>query len=147
MTKLAQVSRLAEALTGVAVTHLAHWYDGAEAVREMADRSTVTAEADRHPHPLAEAIRWQACEGELLQIIGRARAVNRTAADPVDVLILTDAPLPIPLDGTLAAADLTPDLTEMMLTEGGIVFENPTDAAAAYSALWDNREAAKKALS
>jgi hypothetical protein len=33
-----------------------------------------------------------------------------------------------------------------MLAAGNIAFDNPTDAATAYPALWGNREAAKKAL-
>jgi hypothetical protein len=46
----------------------------------------------------------------------------------------------------LFVSDLTPTPVELMLSAGGIAFENPTDAAAAYPSLWANREAAKKAL-
>ena len=98
------------------------------------------AEADRHPDPLAEAIRWQSCEGELVQIIGRARGVNRTAADPVDVLVLTDVPLPMPLAGTLDAVELTPGPADQMMAAGGVIIENPTDAALAYPFLWATRK-------
>jgi putative DNA primase/helicase len=45
-------------------------------------------ECDKHPDPVAEAIRWQICEGELLQAIGRGRGVNRTAATPLVIDIL-----------------------------------------------------------
>ena len=101
----------------------------------------------RHPDPICEAIRWHICEGELVQIIGRARGVNRTEADPVDVWVLTDAPLPLALDGTLIAADLAPCPGEMMLGVGGIAYENAAHASAAYPDLWATPEAAKKALS
>lgn len=140
------VERIAEALTGRAMPAPAAWYERADAAREMVDGSTVPADADRHPNTMAEAIRWQIAEGELVQIIGRGRGVNRTAADPLDVLVLTDLVLPMPLTATLEAADLEPNVADRMIAAGGVVFENPTDAAAAYPALWANREAAKKAL-
>ncbi len=139
------VERVAEALTGRAMVP-AERYERRDAVREMADGSLVPAEADRHPDALAETIRWQIAEGELVQIIGRARGVNRTAADPVDVLVMTDAPLPVALAGTVQAAEMEPDEADKMLGEGGIVMENPAHAFATYPVLWPSREAAKKAL-
>ena len=139
------VERLAEALTGRAVDGIEGWYRREDAVRH-ADGKTLVIEADRHPDPICEAIRWQICEGELVQIIGRARGVNRTEANPVDVLVLTDVPLPLPITTTLQAADLAPSPADLMLAAGGVVFENPTDAACAYPHLWQNRDAAKKAF-
>jgi putative DNA primase/helicase len=59
------------------------------ATRDTVDGPVLT-EVERHPHPIAEAIRWQIREGEVVQAIGRARGVNRTAANPVDVLVMTD---------------------------------------------------------
>ena len=103
------------------------------------------AECDCHPDPICEAIRWHICEGELVQIIGRARGVNRTASNPVSILVMTDASLPLPLDGTLSAADLIPSPREIMLGTGGVAFESATDAAAAYPQIW-TRAAAKHAL-
>ena len=38
------------------------------------------------------------CEGELIQAIGRARGVNRTAADPVKIDIVADVCLPLTVD-------------------------------------------------
>lgn len=140
------IKRIAEALTGQAASKLADWYERCDAVREMADGSAMQAEAERHPDSLAENIRWQTCEGELVQIIGRARGVNRTAADPVDVLVLTDVALPIPLAGVLNAVELTPGPFDHMIASGGVVFGNPADAVLAYPFLWSNREAAKKAF-
>lgn len=140
------VERIAEALTGRATPAPMEWYERADATREMADGSTVPTEADRHTDPIAESARWQIAEGELLQIIGRARGVNRTADNPVDVLVLTDVPLPIPLAGTLEAADLEVTPFDHMLAAGGLVIENPTDAAMAYPFLWLKRESAKKAF-
>ncbi len=142
----ASVERLAEALTGRVVEHVEGWYARGDGVRHMAGAGAVAIEADRHPDPIVEAVRWQVCEAELLQIIGRGRGVNRTEDDPLDVLVLTDAPLPLPVAATLQAADLAPSPADLMLAAGGVVFENATDVAAAYPQLWTNREAAKKAL-
>jgi hypothetical protein len=40
-------------------------------------------EAEFHPDPRVEALRWQACEGKLVQIIERLRGAERTADKPV----------------------------------------------------------------
>lgn len=74
------------------------WY--AAAGHPVADRSgnTITLTREHHPHPLAEAIRASICEDEIIQIIGRARGVNRTATDPVTVHICADLPLPVRVD-------------------------------------------------
>ncbi len=140
------IKRIAEALTGQAASKLADWYERCDAVRETVDGSAMQAETERHPDSLAENIRWQTCEGELVQIIGRARGVNRTAADPVDVLVLTDVPLPIPLAGVLNAVELTPGPADHMIAAGGVVFENARHAATAYPWLWANHKAAAKAM-
>jgi putative DNA primase/helicase len=140
------VERITEALTGSAVPLLTGWYPRACTSRELAEGANMEAEADRHPDPIAEAVRWRICEGELVQIIGRARGVNRTEADPVDILVLTDVPLPLPVDATLYAADLAPTPADLMLGAGGIEFENAADAAAAYPDLWANAAAARQAF-
>jgi putative DNA primase/helicase len=137
---------MAEALTGEAIERLEGWYPGADCTREMADGTAVAVQADRHPHPVAEAIRWQIAEGELVQIIGRARGVNRTEADPVDVLVMTSVPLPVPLNEIIAAAHLAPSPADLMLAAGGVVLSDPTDAAAAYPHVWATRKAAKSAM-
>jgi putative DNA primase/helicase len=139
------VEELAEALTGEHVTPLAGWYETAATARETADGRCALAETDRHPHPIAEAIRWQIREGEVIQAIGRARGVNRTAADPVDVLVMTDAVLPLPVE-PVEAADMDPSPADMMLAAGGVALDNPAHAAAAYPALWPSVEAARKAF-
>ena len=141
----AAVARIAEALTGTHIPALAGWYAKADSVREIADGSSMKAEADRHPDPIAEAVRWSICEGELVQIIGRGRGVNRTAATPLDVFVMTDTPLPMPLARTVTADDLAPTVQAEQLAAGGIAFESPTAAAAAYPDLWPSAAAAKMA--
>ncbi len=142
----ASVERLAEALTGRAVDPVDGWYARGDGVRHTSAAGAVAIEADRHPDPVAEAIRWQVCEGELVQIIGRGRGVNRTEDDPLDILVLTDAPLPLPVTVTMQAADLAPNPEDLMVAAGGVLLENPRDAADAYPALWPSKEASRKAF-
>ena len=132
----AAVERMAEALTGAAIAPLLAWYDTADLVREMADGSAVSTQADRHPHLIAHAIQWQIAEGELVQIIGRARGVNRTEVDPVEILVMTNTPVPVPISQTIRAADLDPSPWDLMLAAGAVALNSPTDAAKAYPGLW-----------
>ena len=51
--------------------------------------------ASFHPDPLTEAIRWNANEGEILQIIGRLRGVRqKREAAPVQLLVIGDMFIP-----------------------------------------------------
>ena len=122
----------AEALTGAAVPPLDGWYPRVDATREMADGSLQAAEADRHPHPAAEALRQQACEHGLVQVVGRGRGVNRGPGNPLDVLLLVDTPVSLPVQDTLAAADLAPSPADLMLSLGGIAYADPGAAHQAY---------------
>jgi putative DNA primase/helicase len=146
------IERTAKALTGSAIAGVDGWYPSAPAYFEMSDGSLVRTTVDRHPDPTAEALRWLTCEGELLQIKGRAREVNRAPTwdgpqpGPVEIFILTNVPLPIRVDQLITLDDIRPKPADLMLAAGGIAFENSADAAAAYPELWDSEEAAKKAL-
>ena len=146
--KPSDVERMAEALTGAAVAERVkgYRYPREDAPILLRDGRAETGEADRHPDPAAEAIRWQICEGELVQIVGRGRGVNRTKTTPLDVLILTDRPLPLLVDATVTWEELMPGPTDMMLNEGGVTLSEPVDMASAYPGLWASHGAAKKAL-
>lgn len=144
MPKPFAVRLQAEALTGRAVAHDDVWYERVSAKRERADGTFEETETDRHPDELCEALRWQACEGELLQDIGRGRGVNRTAADPLDVLLMTDAVLPLPVHTVLSAEDLAPSPDDLMLAHAGVVLEDPADAADAFP-FWKSRWSVERA--
>jgi putative DNA primase/helicase len=73
-------------------------YEPATAWRELATGQPQACTPLAYPDPISEALRWQACEAEVVQIIGRARGVNRTANNPVEILVLTDLPLPLPVE-------------------------------------------------
>ena len=55
---------------------------------KLQDGSGRATYGDQHPDAFTEAIRWQVHEGELLQAIGRARAINRTPENPLDIDLL-----------------------------------------------------------
>ena len=147
MPTIGAVERLAEALSGAAVEEITGgWFDRGDATREGLNGQAEAVETERHPNPVAEAIRWQICEGELVQIIGRGRGVNRTADNPVDILVLTDAPIPVPVAETINATDLDPTAHDMMAGAGGVVFSNARHASAAYPGLWATHKAAEHSL-
>jgi putative DNA primase/helicase len=140
------MEQLAEALNGVAITRSTTWYPEADVIREMKDGSFQLAQSDQHSHPLAEVCRWSVTEAEIVQIIGRARGCNRTGADPVDIWVLGNMPLPVPVDRLINASDLTPSPGDLMAAEGGVELANAADAADAFPALWRTTAAAKSAF-
>ncbi len=147
MPTIGAVERLAEALSGAAVEEITGgWFDRGDATREGLNGQAEAVETERHPNPVAEAIRWQVCEGELVQIIGRGRGVNRTADNPVDVLVLTDAPIPVPVAETINAANLDPTPDDMMAGAGGVVFQNAKHATMTYPRLWPSHAALRQAM-
>lgn len=95
----------------------------------------VEVETDAHPDPLVEAIRWQITEAELVQAVGRARAIRRTENDPVLVVLLTSVPIPIPVDQVTTWVELVPNRFEVMAARGAAL-EHPADAARAFPDLF-----------
>jgi hypothetical protein len=140
------VEAYAGALTGAEPTKAAptgNWYDRATRGIRLANGTGIGVEADEHPDPHAEAVRWQICEAELMQALGRARGVNRTAETPLDVCILTDVVLPVTVDEVVPWQEPSP--TVEMLVEG-IALTSPGDMAAAWPGVWATARAAKWAL-
>jgi putative DNA primase/helicase len=87
-------------------------------IRRRGSAHGTAVEAVYHPDPLVEAVRWQICEGQLLQVIGRGRAVNRTAADPLQIDLLTNVPLPIEVDEALSWDEAQPQPLALMAARG-----------------------------
>jgi hypothetical protein len=71
-----------------------------------------------HPDPLAEAVRWEMMEGELLQAIGRGRATRRGPENPLQIDILTNIPLPIETDEFLSWKKAQPAYTDLLAARG-----------------------------
>ena len=149
MPKPADVEAMAGALTGLepvrceAQENGSRWY-GREiqgALLTNGDTPGITCLV--HPDPVCEAIRWRICEGELVQAIGRARGVNRTADDPVDIDILADVCLPITLNEIGIWKD--PSLLVEMFA-AGVVLTNRADMVKCWPDVWKNEKAAQRAL-
>jgi len=82
---------------------------------------------------------------ELIQAIGRGRAVNRTADNPLKIDIVTNYPLPIVVDELTTWALIQPTDVEIMRSRGAV----PTtyrDMATAYPDLFTSEDAARKSL-
>jgi len=104
----------AEIIFGVDVARLParRFYEKKPGVRVMADGTGLTASVLRHPDPHAEAVRWLACEAELIQAVGRGRGIHRTALAPLDVIVLTDVPLDaVPVSKAVTLAEIWRDFT------------------------------------
>jgi len=147
--KPAEAEAFSGAITGVeplSEKATGWWYGEAvprRAIR-LADGTGVEVErSDRHVDDVAEMVRFQICECEIIQSFGRGRGVNRDALTPLDVDILTDVVVPITVDEVLpweAPSEMIEAAVE------GAVPTAPTDMAAAYPGLWKNADAAKWAL-
>jgi hypothetical protein len=94
-----------------------------------------------HVDPMVEAVRWQICEAELKQAVGRARAIRRTAVNPVEIIILTSVPVG-PVDVMTTWEELVPSKWEIMVSRGFLTM-NAADMAAAYPDLFSDRRAAE----
>ncbi|WP_343081364.1 toprim domain-containing protein [Ostreiculturibacter nitratireducens] len=119
------------------------WYPMVERRIRLAGDRTAPLAMEEHADPIAEAVRWSICEGELIQAMGRGRGVNRTAATPLEIDFLTDVVLPVTVDALVPWSDLRPTRRDLMALSG-IVLENAADMAACFPELWPTREAAKK---
>ena len=100
-------------------------------------------QCDVHPDPLCEAIRFQICEAEIVQAIGRGRGVNRTAEKPLDIDIIANVVLPV----VLAEIGIWREPTtvyESLLA--GVLLTNVADMVQAFPQVWPNESAAKRAL-
>jgi hypothetical protein len=95
--------------------------------------------------PEAELIRQAVTEAAVVQAIGRARGVNRSAANPVEVyMVLHDTVVPVAVDAVVEFGDLEPTKIDLMI-ERGLVPQWGADAAKLYPDLWPTAQAAQKA--
>lgn len=143
------VEGFAAALTGVEPTKArvqpngTSWYDRVTRGIRRPDGTGTAVECDQHPDPTAEAVRWQICEAELVQALGRGRGVNRTAATPLDIDILADVCLPLTVH-EVCQWEAPPEVVEMMAE--GIALTSLVDMAKAWPAIWPNERAARRTL-
>jgi putative DNA primase/helicase len=98
-----------------------------------------------HPDSRVEAARWAICEAQLVQAIGRARGVNRTADNPLKIDILTNIVLPIEVDEVTTWERIQPGPLEVMRAAGAVP-STYADMAAAYPDLFPSGDAARMAI-
>lgn len=119
------------------------WYASTERQINLADGGVHPVSGEVHDDPTAEAARWSICEGELIQALGRGRGVNRTADNPLEIDLLTDVVLPVPVDEVLTWDEVRPSRHDMMAAVG-VELENAADMAKAFPELWPSHDAARQ---
>jgi putative DNA primase/helicase len=93
----------------------------------------------------AELIRQAVTESAVVQAVGRARGVNRSESNPVEIwTILNDTVLPIAVDAVVDFGSLEPGKIDEMI-ERGIVPAWAADAAKLHPDLWATAQAARQA--
>jgi len=98
--------------------------------------------ADRDRRDDANLLARAIAEGGVVQALGRSRAVNRTAQNPVEAfVVLDDLTLPIPVDAVEHVSDVEPNEIDEMVARG-LVPEWPADAARLYPDLFKSQNAA-----
>ena len=142
----AAVEALAATLSGsmpdsVADGEQFSWYPRVRRGIRLRDGSGVAVIGDRHPDDLCEAIRQQINEAELIQALGRARAVNRDALSPLDIDLLFDVVLPIEVD----EVDIWKRPSLLVDTAAqGVMLTAPVDMVRIWPELWPNVKAAER---
>ena len=119
------------------------WYPMTERRIRLAGERTAPLDMESHADPIAEAVRWSICEGELIQAMGRGRGVNRTADTVLEIDLMTDVVLPVTVDALVPWSELKPTRRDMMALRG-IVLENAADMAACFPELWPSADAARQ---
>ena len=84
-----------------------------------------------HPDVNSEVMRWLACEAELIQCVGRARGINRTAETPLQIDIIGTVPLPFTVTEVMSLAEAKPDPLEIMAGRGVALNCEPSTKGAA----------------
>jgi hypothetical protein len=105
-------------------------------VPDAAGHTAIEVDMWVHTNAMAEKLRWQACEGGVLQAVGRARAGLRKADEPLDIHLWTDVPVPeLGLVVPFLWDDVAVGLDGVMLAARGWWFENMQDAERFYPGL------------
>jgi len=127
------VAQITGAMTGEYIPALEGdgWYPATTTTIRAKDGKSITVETDIHPHETAEAIRASICDDQSLQITGRARGANRTAIDPVKIIVFGNIPV---IEPDQLEEYRHPTVDDYMLAEG-VWLENAEDAVRVTPAL------------
>jgi hypothetical protein len=129
------ITRQAEALFGAYLPER-DYVEGISRIPIVPDvdgHTAIEVKTYRHPDDMAERLRWQVCEGSVLDAAGRARAGLRTADKPLDIHLWTD--VPVPELGPVVPQlwdDVAVGLDGLMLATAGVWLENTHDAEKAF---------------
>lgn len=80
-------------------------------------------------------------KAELIQALGRGRGVNRTAADPLQIDLLTNVCLPLTIDEVVSWETVKVGAEAVMLA-AGVWLDSPSDMAKVWPHVWPTEEAA-----
>lgn len=98
-----------------------------------------------HPDPQAEAVRLAVCEGELVQAVGRARAVRRDRSRPLSVILAGCTPVPGLVPHRLALwGELVPSTWQVIAARHKVLPLAPAGLVKAGG--WQTPAAARKAM-
>ncbi|MCP3658114.1 MAG: DEAD/DEAH box helicase family protein [Herbaspirillum sp.] len=140
---------MAETLTGLPVEGGFAQIEGQRRWRDDRGEWTETTQARGFTDPMGQACLEAVRDADLMQALGRGRGVNRTEADPLDVLVIGDGFLSVPVHNAAGAwADMTRrNVIEEQLGQGGIAYAGAAAAFTAYGTrLFTSHDAVKKAL-
>ena len=104
------------------------------------DGQHVLATRRAHSDPRIDAVRRQIVTANLMQS-DRTRGVQRAPDRPVTWYVVTNEPLPVPVDELWTNADLVPSKWQVAAARG-LFATNPKHAAALHPDLWANAKAA-----
>jgi hypothetical protein len=107
------------------------WYDRIVGGARLPDGSGVHVEHFRHPDPLAEALRVQSCEAEIVQAVGRLRLLRRERYAPFFLDLVGDVPLPLTVDAVETWERARPGPLAVMASDG-VLLQSPADIMARY---------------
>jgi hypothetical protein len=139
------VEVLAENLSGWVVDKVSgkQWYPRQSAGLDVGGIG-LTVQSEQHPDEMVEAVRWQICEAELIQVAGRGRGVNRLPNNPLQLDLLSNVCLPMTVDQPVRWDDNAPGRIEEMVGLG-LLPDGPAAAALIYPELWPTVKTAKMA--
>ena len=121
------------------------WYPKVERGIGLVKGLGIKTSGDQHPDEFVEAIRWQVHEAEQLQAIGRGRGLNRTAETPLDIDLLSDNCLPLPMHSVTDWGLVKPSLLIETAIQG-VMLTSPHDMMNLWPKLWPNHSAAERTL-
>ena len=111
-----------------------------------ADHTDIGIMVPQHPDPICNAYLRMTRENEVLQAIGRIRAIRST--EPKWIIIINELPLPITVDAILPYRNLVdvPPLVQSIIDLGGILPISSTWLYRKFPERWTSTDAVRKQI-